>query len=394
MFRIAKRVAALESSATIAVSERAARLKAEGRDIVAFSAGEPDRDTPEHIRQAAVDAMRAGHTRYTATAGILALRAAIAQKLRRDNGLSFAPEEVLVSTGGKHALFNVLASIVDDGSEVLIPSPYWTSYPEMVKAAGGVPVIVSGDRARDYRIDAATLEKAVTPRTAAIVINSPSNPTGAVYPEAELREIALLARRREVVLVSDEIYEKLVYDGAAHVSPARWAPERTVVINGVSKTYCMTGWRIGYAAGPREIVEAATRLQSQMTSNACSVAQHAALAALTGGEEFLVELREEYRRRRDLMVDGLSKIPGLGVPRPPGAFYLFVNVSAHYRGAIKSSLDFCEALLDDVGVAVVPGSAFGEDRCVRFTFCVSPDRIRDGVGRLAAFVGKLDERRG
>lgn len=394
MFRISKRVAGIETSATIAVTERAARLKAEGRDIVAFTAGEPDRDTPEHIKAAAVEAMRAGHTRYTATAGILALRAAIAQKLKRDNGLSYAPEDVLVSTGGKQALFNVLAAIVDDGSEVLIPSPYWTSYPEMVKAVGGMPVILSGDPARDYRIDAATLEKSITPRTAAIVINSPSNPTGAVYPEAELREIAHLAKRRGVALVSDEIYEKLVYDGTVHHSPARWAPEHTVVINGVSKTYCMTGWRIGYAAGPREIVSAAARLQSQTTTNASSISQHAALAALTGPEDFLRELVVEYGRRRDLMADGLARIPGLRVPRPAGAFYLFVDVSALYRGEIKSSLDFCEALLDDGGVAVVPGSAFGEDRCVRFTFCVSPDQIRAGVERLAAFAKKLNGRRG
>jgi aspartate aminotransferase len=393
--RIAKRVAALAPSATMAVSERAAKLKAEGHDVVPFSAGEPDRDTPEHIKQAAVEALRQGRTRYTPTAGIPPLRRAIAEKFRRDNGLTYAPEDILVSCGGKHALFNVMQAVIDDGDEVLIPSPYWTSYPEMVKACGGVPVLVAGDRSRHTRVGVEALERAVTPRTVGLVINSPCNPTGAVYPEPELRAIAELARRRNLVLISDEIYEKLIYDDVPHVSPARWAPERTLVVNGVSKTYCMTGWRIGYVAGPRPIIEAAIGLQSQMTSNPSAVAQYAALAALEGPQGFIADLVADYRRRRDLMVERMSPMPGVKVLRPQGALYLFADVSAHYGERyggrpIRSSMDFCEALLDDGKVAAVPGAAFGDDAFVRLTFSVHPDQIRAGLDRFGALLGRLE----
>lgn len=394
MVKLARRIAAMAPSATIAVSERAAKLKAEGKDVIPFAAGEPDRDTPAHIIAAAAEAMKKGYTRYTPTAGIPALRKAISEKLKRDNGLPFGPSEVMVSCGGKHALFNILQTVVDEGDAVLIPSPYWTSYPEMVKAAGGVPVIVGGDPGRDYRVTPEALDQAVTPRTVMLILNSPANPHGVVYPAEELQAIAEWVRKRNLLLLSDEIYEKLIYDGPGHASPAAWIPERTIVVNGVSKTYCMTGWRIGYAAGPAGIIKPAIDLQSQMTSNPCSVAQHAALAAIEGDHAFLRELVDDYRRRKNGMVERLRAMPGVSPINPQGALYVFVDVSRHYgrffrERPIRSSLDFCEALLDDGYVAAVPGSAFGQDAFIRLTFSIHPDLTKKGLDRIGGLIGKL-----
>jgi len=384
-------------SKTFGVDALVREMRSQGVDVVGFSLGEPDFDTPDHIKDAAVDAIRAGFTKYTPTAGILELRQAICEKLRADNGLSYGPQEVLVSCGAKHSIFNAVFALCDEGDEVIILGPYWVSYPEMVYLAGGVPVIVEGDIGRGFKVSASAIENAVTPRTRAIIFNSPCNPTGSVYSRQEIGEIADVAARHGIVVIADEIYEKLIYGDAEHVSIASLGTEMkdlAIVVNGVSKTYAMTGWRIGYAAGPAEVIRAMGTIQGHVTSNPTSISQKAALAGIAGGREPLERMRREFARRRDYMVGRLNEMPGLVCPVPEGAFYAFPDVSHCFGGRLEDveitdSTTFAEALLRHAHVAAVPGVAFGNDRCVRLSYAASMERITEGLDRIEAALARV-----
>ncbi|MEW6226931.1 MAG: pyridoxal phosphate-dependent aminotransferase [Bacillota bacterium] len=390
--RLAQRTTKVSPSKTFGVDALVREMRSQGVDIVNFSLGEPDFDTPDHIKQAAVEAIGAGFTKYTPTAGIAELRSAICEKLRVDNGLTYSPQEVLVSNGAKHSIFNAVFALCDEGDEVIILSPYWVSYPEMVFLAGGVPVILEGDINRGFKVDASDIKDAITSKTRVIILNSPCNPTGSVYSREEISEIAEVAMEHKVAVISDEIYEKLIYGDAEHVSIASLGPEirdLTIVVNGVSKTYAMTGWRIGYAAGPREVIRAMETIQGHMTSNAASISQKAALAGLVGDKEPLERMRKEFAARRDYMVGRLNEMPGVRCPVPEGAFYAFPDVSHYFGGRledieIKDSTTFAEALLRYAHVAAVPGVAFGNDRCVRLSYAASMQRVTEGLDRIEA----------
>jgi aspartate aminotransferase len=388
---LSRRVLALEESATLAVAERAAQMKAKGIDVISFGAGEPDFDTPEHIKKAAVEAIAKGHTKYTSSSGIMPLRRAIAQKFERDNGLSYTVEQVLVSCGSKHSIYNALQTIVDPKDEVIIPAPFWVSYPEMVKSADGKPVVVSTDESAGFKMKPAQLKRAITKKTKAVMLCSPSNPTGIVYAPDELKALAEVIDDAGLWVISDEIYERLVYGKAKHVSIATFGDmrERTVVVNGVSKAYAMTGWRIGYMAGPREFIEGAARLQSQSTSNPTSVSQYAALAAMEAGYASTDAMAAEYLKRRDAIVARLRAIPGVTCVNPDGAFYAFPNVSGVYREGMKGSGAFASALLEKAHVAVVPGEPFGSDDHVRLSYATSMEKIVAGLDRIEKFVRSL-----
>jgi aspartate aminotransferase len=393
---LAERARRLQPSATLAITARARALRAQGIDVISFGAGEPDFDTPERVKAAAVRALAAGQTKYTETAGIPELRAAICAKLKRDNGLDYEPADVVVSVGAKHTLYNICAVLVDRGDEVLVPSPYWVSYTEQVRLCDGTPVPVPTDEARGFQLDVAALRAAVTPRTKLLVLNSPNNPTGAVYPRADLQAVAALAVERGVWVVSDECYEPLSYDGRVP-SIATLGPEikaRTLVVQTCSKAYAMTGWRIGYAAGPREIVRAMTDFQSQCTSNPASVAQWAAVEALSGPQDDVAKMAGEFDRRRRVIVEGLNRIPGIRCGMPQGAFYAFPDVSGlfgrRWRGtALASSADVTACWLEEARVAVVPGADFGSDRHVRLSYACGLETIREGLARIAAACARL-----
>ena len=397
MERISKRVAGLEESATLAITAKAKALKAQGRDIIGFGAGEPDFDTPENIKEAAVRAIRDGQTKYTPVGGLPELKAAIMEKFSADNGLEYSPEEVLVSCGGKHSLYNLFQAVIDPGDEVIVPAPYWVSYPPMVELAGGTARVVSTSEERGFKMTPGELKAAVTERTRAVVINSPSNPTGAAYTASELAGLAEAALSAGLLIVSDEIYERLTYDGFESTSVASVSDEvrrSTVVFNGVSKTYSMTGWRIGYAAGPAPIIKAMTRIQSQSTSNPCSISQWAALEALTGPQDAVGKMLAEFSLRRAAMVDGLNSIEGVRCFHPQGAFYVFPDVSGLYgRKAggkvIEGSVDFTGYLLEEAGVAVVPGAPFGEDGGIRLSYATSLGNVTEGVERIREAAERL-----
>ncbi len=388
----------IHPSVTLAIDARAKQLRAMGLDVIGFGAGEPDFDTPRYIKSAARDALDAGMTKYTPVAGTVELRTEIQQKLLRDNGLDYELADIIVSSGAKQCLFNALSAILDPGDEVLLPSPCWVSYPEMVRMAGGVPVMVKGDEANGFLVDADALRPHVTERTKALILNSPNNPSGSVCSRALLEGIAALAVEKQFYVISDEIYEKLIYDGEAHVSIASLGDEiraQTIVVNGVSKSYAMTGWRIGYAAGPKTVIRAMTAFQSHSTSNPNSIAQHAAAVALTNGEKFMHDSLVEFDARRRLMHQLISEIPGLSAALPKGAFYMMLNISAligkSLNGrAIRGSDDFAEMLLESQKVAVVPARAFGDDRCVRLSYATSRDKITLGLARIAEFVKELE----
>lgn len=388
----------IHPSVTLAIDARAKQLRAMGLDVIGFGAGEPDFDTPRYIKSAARDALDAGMTKYTPVAGTVELRTEIQQKLLRDNGLDYELADIIVSSGAKQCLFNALSAILDPGDEVLLPSPCWVSYPEMVRMAGGVPVMVKGDEANGFLVDADALRPHVTERTKALILNSPNNPSGSVYSRALLEGIAALAVEKQFYVISDEIYEKLIYDGEAHVSIASLGDEiraQTIVVNGVSKSYAMTGWRIGYAAGPKPVIRAMTAFQSHSTSNPNSIAQHAAAVALTNGEKFMHDSLVEFDARRRLMHQLISEIPGLSAALPKGAFYMMLNISAligkSLNGrAIRGSDDFAEMLLESQKVAVVPARAFGDDRYVRLSYATSRDKITLGLARIAEFVKELE----
>ena len=384
----------IQPSVTLAIDSRAKQLRNMGLDVIGFGAGEPDFDTPKYIKDAAKDALDAGMTKYTPVAGTIELRTEIQEKLLRDNNLDYELTDIIVSTGAKQSLFNALSAIIDPGDEVLLPAPCWVSYPEMVQIAGGVPVMVKGDENNGFLASAETLEKYVTDKTKALIINSPNNPNGSVYTRDMLEKIARLAIEKRFYVISDEIYEKLIYDGEKHVSIASLSDAikaQTIVINGVSKSYAMTGWRIGYAAGPKPVIRAMTSFQSHTTSNPNSIAQHAAAVALTNGERFMHESHTEFDARRKLMHSLLNAIPGLSAAMPKGAFYMMLNISGMIGKSlngrvIKGSDDFAEMLLESKLVAVVPARAFGDDRYVRLSYATSREKISVGIMRIAEFV--------
>ncbi|MCX6767641.1 MAG: pyridoxal phosphate-dependent aminotransferase [Candidatus Micrarchaeota archaeon] len=392
---ISRKAAGISPSPTLAVDALAKKMKSEGINVIGFGVGEPDFDTPAHIKKAAEDALEKGFTKYTAANGIEELRKAICEKLKTENSLEYSPGEVLVSCGAKHSLWNVFQTIVEEGDEVILPSPYWVSYAEQIKLCGGKPAFVETPEKSGFCLDPAAVEERVSKKTKAIVINSPNNPTGAVYGEKELAEIAELAGKNDCYVISDEVYEKMTY-GKKHASiAALGAKERTIVINGFSKTYAMTGWRIGYAAGPKEVIKVMSDIQSHCTSNPTSFAQKGALAAITGPQDCVGEMAREFAKRRRVIVDGLRRIPGISCVEPEGAFYAFPNVSALYGKrtpggtTIENSNGFAKYVLEEAKVAVVPGSAFGSDAHIRISYATSEDNIRKGLERIAEAVAKL-----
>ncbi len=397
---LADRLKTLAPSSTLAVQAKAKALRAQGIDVISFGAGEPDFDTPERIKEAAIQAMRRGQTKYTEVAGIPELRAAVCTKFKRDNGLEFEPADVLVSCGAKHTLFNMVTAMLNPGDEVLVPSPYWVSYPEQARLVGGVPVAVETKEATGFDLDPERLRAAVTPRTKVIILNSPNNPTGAIFSRGAFEAVAKLAVEKELLVVSDECYEALTFEGR-HVSIAALGAEikaRTLVINTCSKAYAMTGWRIGYAAGPRELIRAMTDVQSQMTSNPTSIAQWAAVEALAGSQDEVAKMAGEFDRRRRLIVGGLNALPGVSCVMPKGAFYAFANVSGLFgrtwKGAdrtttLRGSVDVAAFLLERARAAVVPGVDFGSDAHVRLSYATSEALIREGLRRMDAALGEL-----
>lgn len=395
--KLSRRGLAVEESATLAISVKAKALKAEGHDVVDFGVGEPDFDTPPHICAAAEEALRRGMTRYTPAAGTMELRTAVCEKLLNENGLKYTPRQIVVSNGAKHSLYNAFLAVLDPGDEVLIPSPCWVSYPEMVKMADGVPVLVRAGEEQGFVPTAAQLEAACTPRTKAIVLNNPVNPTGAAFENREIERIAALAARRDLFVISDEIYEALSFDGYRPQSIASYGEdikERTIVINGVSKTFAMTGWRIGYAAAAAEVAQVMANIQSQATSNPNSIAQFASIAALRGPRDVSDAMVAEFDLRRRRVHAMVNDIPGMSALLPRGAFYLFVNVKAlmgkQFNGAVlQDSMAFATALLEEEKVAVVPGSAFDAEGYLRLSYALSMESLEKGVNRMAAFAGKL-----
>jgi len=397
---LADRLKTLAPSSTLAVQAKARELRRRGVDVISFGAGEPDFDTPERIKDAAIQAMRRGQTKYTEVGGIPELRAAVCGKFKRDNGLAYEPADVLVSCGAKHSLFNLAVALLNPGDEVLVPSPYWVSYPEQARLLGAVPIAVPTHEATGFDLDPERLRAAVTPRTKVIVLNSPNNPTGAVFSPASLAAVAKLAVERNVFVVSDECYEALTFEGR-HVSIAALDPEvkaRTLVVNTCSKAYAMTGWRIGFAAGPRELIRAMTDVQSQVTSNPSSIAQWAAVEALAGPQDEVARMAGEFDRRRRVIVQGLNALPGVSCVMPKGAFYVFANVSRlfgrRWKAAadtttLKGSVDVTAFLLEEAKVAVVPGVDFGSDDHVRLSYATSEALITEGLTRMASALERL-----
>ena len=392
---LSERLSRVAPSATIAATQRAREMRAAGRDVISLSAGEPDFDTPAHVADAAVDAIRRGETKYTAIDGIPELKAAIAAKFARDNGLDYAEAEITVGTGGKQVLFNALAATLDPGDEVLIAAPYWVSYPDMVRLNGGTPVIL-GTRAEDgFRLRPEALAEAITPRTKWLILNSPSNPTGAAYAEDALRALTdVLLEHPHVWVLADDIYEHLVFDGFRFATPAQVEPrlkERTLTLNGVSKSHAMTGWRIGYGAGPAALIAAMRKVQGQCTSNPCSIAQWAAVAALDGPQDGLAERAAVYARRRDMVVDALNACPGIDCPRPEGAFYVFPSIAGligrtSAGGApLADDAAFAAALLEEEAVAVVHGGAFGHSPAFRVSYATSDEALAEAAARIRRF---------
>jgi aspartate aminotransferase len=387
----------LRPSPTLAVTMKAKALQKEGRDIIGFGAGEPDFDTPDNIKAAAIRAIEEGFTKYTPVGGIDELKDAVIEKLRKDNGLVYTRPQIVVSTGAKHTLFNMAQVLFGQGDEVIIPAPYWVSYPDIVLLADATPVMVDADESEGFKLTPAKLKKAITAKTKALILNSPSNPTGAAYTFDELKALADVLKGTEIIVVSDDIYEKVVYDDFRFSNMANVSEEmkeKTIVVNGLSKSHAMTGWRMGYAAGPNNVIAAMTEIQSQSTSNATSIVQKASIEALLGDQSFIPKMVAEFKRRRDTIVKALNDIPGITCPLPPGAFYVFPRVSAlygkQYQGkTISTSNDFSEFLLEAANVAVVPGGAFGNDDYIRLSYATSMELIVEGMKRIAGAVAKL-----
>lgn len=395
---LSERVKKIKPSPTLAIDSKAKSMKASGIDVISFGVGEPDFDTPDNIKEAAIKAMKDGFTKYTAVGGIDALKDAIIDKLNRDNGLSYKREEIIVSVGAKHSLYNIAQALYGPGDEVIIPSPYWVSYPDQVLLNDATPVFVKTYESDSFMLKPEALEKCVTKKTKALILNSPSNPTGLTYDKKAIEKIAEIALKHNFYVVSDEIYEKLVYDRFEHVSIASLSKEmqaKTIVVNGLSKSHAMTGWRIGYAAGPADIIKAMTNIQSQSTSNPASISQKAAIEALTGPQDFIGMMLEEFDKRRRYLVAELNSIDGMSCIMPTGAFYAFPNTSKIYGRkfmgkAISSSSDLAIYLLEEAKVALVHGEAFGDDNYIRLSYATSMNDIKRGVERIKEAVGKLE----
>lgn len=392
-----KKAMNITPSITLAITAKAKELKEAGVDVVSFGAGEPDFNTPKNIMDAAIKSMEEGKTKYTPTSGIIELREAICKKLKEDNNLSYNSNEIIVSTGAKQCLADAFMAILNPGDEVIVPIPYWVSYPELIKLADGVPVFVEGKEENDYKYTLESLNKVVNDNTKAIIINSPNNPTGTVYSIEELKEIAEFAQKHDLIIISDEIYEKLIYDGKKHVSVASLSEDaynRTIVINGFSKSYAMTGWRLGYAAGNAEVIKLMTSVQSHITSNTNSIAQYAGVEALNGPKDEIEKMVKKFEERRNLMIDRIKNITGLSVIRPEGTFYVMINLK-NYLGksinenVINNSVDFSRELLEHEKVAVIPGSAFGLDKYIRLSYATSEELILKGLDRIESFLNKL-----
>ena len=389
----------IQPSATIAISNKAMQLKAEGKNVIGLAAGEPDFDTPQNIKDAAIKAIQAGKTKYTAVDGIPELKKAIVDKFKRENNLDYKPSQVSVGTGGKQVLFNALMATVNPGDEVIVPAPYWVSYPDIVMLAGGTPVFVEGKVENGFKLQAADLEKAITPKTKWLILNSPSNPSGAAYSRAELKALTdVLLKHPHVWVLSDDMYEHLVYDDFAFTTPAQVEPklyDRTLTMNGVSKSYCMTGWRIGYGAGPEQLIKAMSKLQSQSTSNPSSIAQWAAVEALNGPQDFIAKNNEVFKQRRDLVVSMLNQAKGLSCPTPEGAFYVYpsclgcIGKTAPSGNVIRNDEDFVTELLAAEGVAAVHGAAFGMSPFFRISYATATETLEDACKRIQRFCGNL-----
>lgn len=394
---MSKRISVIKPSPTLAINAKAVSMRQQGVDVISFGVGEPDFDTPKHIRQAAVRAMEEGFTRYTAAGGMPELKDAIIDKFREDNHLTYERDSVMVSCGGKHVLYNLAQAILDPGDEVVIPSPYWVSYPPIVVLAGAEPVIVETGEANDFKVSPEALEEVITSRTKLLILNSPSNPTGSVYTKSELEALGEVVLRHDISVVSDEIYEKLIFDekpfcGIAQVSDELKA--RTFVVNGLSKTYAMTGWRIGYVGGDREVIAGMTKIQSQSTSNPNSIAQRAAIVALNGPQDLVQDMLQAFDERRKYLVERLNAMPGIHCNMPGGAFYAFPNVSHYFKANldgknVEGSSDLCEYLLTEARVALVPGAAFGADDFVRLSYATSLEVIKEGLDRIGEALRKL-----
>ena len=395
--QLSKKAGNINPSITLAITAKANELKSQGVDVVSFGAGEPDFNTPENIIQAAIKAMHDGKTKYTPAGGILELKQTICNKFKNDNNLEYKPSQITISTGAKQCLANAFMAILNPEDEVLIPVPYWVSYPELVKLADGVPVYVETSKENNYKYTICDLEKATTNKTKAILINSPNNPTGTIYHEEELLEIANFAKEHNLLIISDEIYEKLIYDGEKHISIASLnedAYERTLVINGVSKTYAMTGWRLGYVAASEKITKLMTSIQSHMTSNVNTMAQYAAIEALNGPIEDLNNMIKEFENRRNFMLYKLEKLSQISIIKPSGAFYIMVNISAYLNTTFKeqvinNSVDFAKVLLEEEKVAVIPGTGFGLDNYIRLSYATSMGIIENGIDRISTFLSKI-----
>lgn len=396
--KLSGRVAGITPSSTLAITAKANKLKAEGKKIISFSAGEPDFNPPDFVKEAAIKAVNDNKSKYTPSSGILELKRAIVQKFETENNLVYNHNQIIVSNGAKHSLHNAISAIVDEGAEVIIPAPYWLTYPELVKLAGGKPVYLWTSEENDFKFTPAQLRKAINKRTRALIFNSPSNPAGTVYTADELNEIAKIIEETGIYVICDEIYEKLVFDKAKHISLAscsRGVQNKAIVVNGLSKSFAMTGWRIGYLAAPQEIADAIDALQSHTTSNPNSIAQYASLAALTDSraKEFYSEIKSKFNARRDLMISILSEIAEVSCAVPQGAFYVMVNISELYNKSFKdftitNSIEFADKLLD-FGVAVVPGEPFGADDYLRFSYALAEDEIKAGLDKFKKFIAEL-----
>ena len=385
--KIANRMDKLSESMTIAVSTLARDLQLQGRDIISFSAGEPDFDTPIKIKESAIEAINNGETKYTAVAGTIEVKKAIQGKLLRENNLKYEINDIMVNVGAKHSLFNIFQALLNEGDEVIIPAPYWVTYPELAKYSGAKPIEIYTTDESGFKITAKQLQDAITPKTKMLILTTPSNPTGSVYSKEELIEISEVLKGTNICVISDEMYEKLIYDGLSFTAVASISDDmfkRTITVNGLSKSVAMTGWRFGYLATPnKELIKAMTKLQSQSTSNINSITQYASIVALDGKvDEDIENMRIEFEKRRDLACTLFNEIDGLSVVKPQGAFYLFVNI----KNVSTNSLDFCQQLLEDVGVAVVPGLGFGMDGYFRFSFATSQENIKNGIQRIKQFI--------
>lgn len=396
--RISQKVSKIAPSLTLEITAKAKKMKAEGISIISFGAGEPDFNTPEYIIESAKKALDIGFTKYTPASGMAELKNAIAEKFLKDNNLTYAPEQIVVSSGAKASLYHAICALIDDGDEVIVPSPFWLTYPELIGLAGGETVYVETAKECDYKITASQLEKAITDKTKMLILNSPNNPTGAVYTEEELKEIASVCEKAGIYVIADEIYEKLIYDNEEHVSIASLSDymyDHTVTINGVSKSYSMTGWRIGYLGAPKDIAKAISSMQSHTSSNPCSISQYASVTALSAPEsqEFIDNMQKVFDDRRKFLIELLNNVEGVTYIEPKGAFYVFVNVSGLYGKSyngnlINGSMSFADNALK-AGIALIPGIAFGNDDCIRLSYAISKEDIREGLDRFNKFVKEI-----